>query len=271
MFGSKGYVEIQISSDIGNCRPVQQDNFFCMKKILRHDEIEHYDAVFCNKIPAIYAVCDGMGGESEGEVASYIAASSIEKVSIRKLKKKSDEDLVLFLRENLQKINNFVYKSRSTQDTVCGTTIALYYIDKRRICVANVGDSAVFLVRNGSISMMSELDNQAHRLYRMGILTEEQRWKDKRKRCLTQFLGMDDKKMLLSPHISVFHHKEAESIIGILCTDGVLDGLRQDDLMKIIASSKSTENCARRMIEVAKENGSKDNLTVLIIKFEKRR
>ena len=64
-----------------------------MRRILRHDEIEHYDAVFCNKIPAIYAVCDGMGGESEGEVASYIAASSIEKVSIRKLKKKSDEDL----------------------------------------------------------------------------------------------------------------------------------------------------------------------------------
>lgn len=268
MFGSKGYVEIQISSDIGNCRQIQQDNFFCMRKILRHDEIEHYDAVFCNKIPAIYAVCDGMGGESEGEVASYVAASSIAKVSVRKLRKMSDGDLVLFLRETLQKINNYVYKCR--KDTVCGTTIALYYVDRKRICIANVGDSAVFIVRLGRISMISELDNQAHRLYRMGILTEEQRWKDKRKRCLTQFLGMDEKKILLSPHISVFPHREDESI-GILCTDGVLDCLRQEDLMRILVSAKKNENCARRMIEEAKENGSKDNLTVLIIKFKRRR
>ena len=76
-------VHFSACSDVGVVRETNQDNLYVMQPVLTHDRLSHYEVCGDVPLPAVFAICDGMGGGRNGEDASYLAIRMIEQIDVQ--------------------------------------------------------------------------------------------------------------------------------------------------------------------------------------------
>ncbi|MBR0093501.1 MAG: serine/threonine-protein phosphatase, partial [Lachnospiraceae bacterium] len=204
-----------VRSDVGRVRENNEDNYyFC--GYIREDVTMLRSAAVCETeyTPTLYAVCDGMGGESHGEAASLIAVRHLHPYEYSGVKTGADSDL------------------QAANDEICGeikkrgcarmgTTLAALYLDKEMAVVCNIGDSRIYLLRHGLLTQLSTDHDEAASLVRMGMLTKEQARTDKRRHALTQYLGVPPEEMTLEPAFDEVRLLPGDRFL--LCSDGITD------------------------------------------------
>lgn len=206
----------------------------------------------------VFGVFDGLGGEAFGEVASYIAAKSLSEYK--------DNDI----KEYYLKTDKEIYKKiTSKRKTTAGTTAVILELDDKGFTCSNIGDSRCYIIRNGEIKQLSKVHTSLQVMIDAQILTLEQAIKNKFKNSLTQFLG-SYKEGGIEPFIENKQILENNDIF-LLCSDGLLEGLAEKDILHCIMSKKSLESMAEYLVNVAIKGKSKDNITLLLIKAEKER
>lgn len=143
-------IESSVVSHTGKIRQNNEDNFF-LNGIYRQEEL---DSTFAKtqKISSrrlVYAVCDGMGGEEYGEVASFCAVSSME------IFKEKEWSAALF-EEYLENVKADMVKRNSKLSAQnMGSTFALLYLEDNTAYIANMGDSRVYLYRHGRLVQLT--------------------------------------------------------------------------------------------------------------------
>lgn len=244
-------------SDVGRVRENNEDNYYLCGHF-REDVTELRSAATCDTtyVPTLYAVCDGMGGESHGETASLIAVRHLHPYFYRDVKSGAEAEIRAANTEICEEI-----KKRNCSRM--GTTLASLYIDEDKAVACNIGDSRIYLLRRELLTQLSTDHDEAAGLVRMGMLTKEQARTDKRRHVLTQYLGFPPEEMTLEPFF-----EEVSLLPGdrfLVCSDGVTDMLDDDRIAEILLREKEASQAADGLIEASLKAGGADNATVIVV------
>lgn len=212
----------------------------------------------------VYAVFDGMGGEAYGEEASLIAASVTHELHQRCVSFEN-VDTDRFIGNVVEVANERICaRMQELGSGRMGATMALIVVFNNTMRVYNVGDSRVYLHRNGTLSQISVDDSFAQRLYRMGMITREEAENHKDRNKLIQHLGIDKKEMIIQPHKSNnIPLRPGDKIL--ICSDGLTDMVTAPAINTHLMSAKPPEEICEELVCDALANGGKDNVSVIVV------
>lgn len=256
-------VQFSAATDVGRVRETNQDNLYVMQPVLAHDDLLHYMAHGEEKLPALFAVCDGMGGGQNGELAAWEAVQMIGQTQVEELPEKSDDEIEKFFCELCRRISDTVFRMYGNRGVLVGATATLLYLDDRRIFLINVGDSPGIRFAGSGLEVMTQPDNRANQMYLMGQISEEERWTHATKNQLTQYIGMNPQEVCISPHVCRMDYPK-EPTTYLICSDGLLDRNSFENLEHLFRKT-GIEQFSDVCVKQAMACGSRDNITAIAV------
>lgn len=257
-------IKFSCRSETGLVRKNNEDNFFCNGEILTQEKIS-LNGIAAS--PCVFAVCDGMGGEAHGELASLTAVKvlqeNLEKIKSAALSNNLDRAVQDFISE----ANNKICKIMRENSFRMGTTIALAVISNNFIRAYNIGDSRIYKFQDGILSQLSVDHTVAQQKIKMKLITKEQGKHDKSRHVLTRCLGIYEDEMILTPHI-ISPLPVNKNLKILLCSDGLTEMISDSEIQEILCVSKNISQASDALVETALKNGGHDNVTCLIISFQ---
>lgn len=235
------------------------------------------DAFSIQSSLGLYLVADGMGGHLAGEVASRVAVDIIGKSFRRWLETNIPEDELYGTPDaSLSRLGNYVLSSIRLANRIVfemathyeqyngmGTTIVLLVVSPGLIVAANVGDSRLYMVREGRIERMSKDHTIVSEHVEMGVMSEEEAAKSPLRHILTRNLGSSDN---VEPE--VFEIVPSGRDRFILCTDGLTDLANDEEILRITQTENDPELLCRGLVDLALQRGGHDNTTVVSVFLE---
>ncbi len=253
-------LEVSVVSGLGKIRSNNEDNVY-----FDGDYREEVDnpvfskkAVFNTEKPHYFAVCDGMGGLENGEIASQ---KSVEMLGGYVKNNSPDK-----IKRILVAINEKIFYLGSEMDSQLGSTIVISCFEGDKAIVANLGDSRAYMYRDGKIVQISEDHTNMQSLKKMkdelkiDIDLDRKMIDDG----LTQFLGVDPDEFEVEPFLTEIELKKND--IFILCSDGLTSMISDEDIQRIIADVSIDDDIAEALQNGAMDAGGKDNITICVIK-----
>lgn len=208
--------------------------------------------------PPLFAVADGLGGHSAGEVASSIAVETLQDSAPRRVDAKA---LARAVREANTAVIAAAEDGRGR--TGMGTTLTAAMIEGTHVVVAHVGDSRAYLLHLGELQQITEDHSMVADMVRRGTLTAEESRHHPNRSVITRALGSDPNLL-----VDAFEVEAAPGDRLLLCTDG-LTGMIEDDLIeKILAGSRTPQLAVERLIGYANDAGGQDNITAVVVDIE---
>jgi len=258
--GIKIIIESAAITHVGLVRSNNEDNYYVNGKFKRDNTIstEGYKDV-TPRSAYLYAVCDGMGGEDFGEIASMIAVATLARYQ--------DTDIRQTVMEYINKANDIICGQIEKNDGVRGgTTIAILYINGNKAISYNIGDTRVYLLRGEELYLLSEDHTEAERMVKMGLITSEEAKTHKSKHKLTQHLGIFPDELLIEPYVSVDVDIYKNDVF-LVCSDGLTDMVSDDEIRVILSMQDAdTVQIAKKLSATAQTYGGKDNSTVVVVR-----
>ncbi len=261
-------IKTAVCSSIGKKRKINQDNFY-MNGMLNEKTYSYLaESKLSSKKEQVLAVCDGMGGEKHGEVASYIAAKKLFDYTGKysNLFNRFEEHAIKYTESANKAICEYILQHENER---MGSTYALLCISPKvgEAVSANLGDSKIFYMHDKILKKISEDHNQAQTLVNMKMITEEEAREHPGKSKLTQHLGIFMEEMVLEPYISE-NILLSKGDIFIICSDGLTDMISDGDIIGILERRDSLIKRCKKLVKKAEENGGKDNITVILAEIK---
>ena len=204
-----------------------------------------------------FAVFDGMGGESCGEMASYIAAMHFDRLMKRRRSLWEVFHPEEYISRNLLEINGEICRYASEHKIrSMGTTAAVLFFDSKNVIWANLGDSRIYRFRRTGkgLSGKDPIERVSEDHANKGIFG--------RKGGLTQYLGLPEEEARIEPFL------QSASVDGrygyLLCSDGLTDLVNDQEIGRILQENDTPETAIREMKETVLANGGTDNTTIII-------
>lgn len=219
----------------------------------------------------LFAVADGMGGYEGGEVAAKLAVDALREFYQRN---RSEDDCTWpfgldpqrSLAENMLAVatklaNARVAAGRAGRLKAMGSTVATLVTEGDRAIIAHVGDSRVYRVRGGQLAALTRDHSLYEELRAMGSQVGD-RASFPHANVITRALGM-------SPAVKVDTRTEALAAgdVFVLCTDGLYDLVASPRVVTLVTEA-SPADAAARLVHEAYENGSKDNITAVVVRVD---
>lgn len=251
-------LKVSCCSHQGCVRGNNEDNFYVNGRI-RADlsKGESFTEQIENTGRVLFAICDGMGGESYGEQASLAAVSALE--TRDQMTAQQDAE------QNVRAANAGVLEIQEQFNcTTAGTTLTAMSIEDDNALVYNIGDSRIYLLRDNTLSRLTKDDTMANYLIETGTFTEEQTKGSPAEHMLTQYIGLGEYEGI-DPHISApFRLLDGDRFL--LCSDGLYD-MVSDEQMKELMMQETVEESGQQLLNTALQNGGADNTTVIVIEI----
>ena len=242
------------ATDIGRVRALNEDSF-----ALLPDQ-------------GLFVVCDGMGGEAAGEVASQLAVDTI----LTELEGASPDPAAAAaedgylprtsrLAEAVRRSNEFIY-DQAQKDTAAagmGTTVVGVWIADNVASLAHVGDSRVYLWREGELERLTTDHSLVEAQVQAGLITREEAQRSAEQNIVLRALGRE-------PQVEV-ELNEVPILTGnylLLCSDGLTRMVEDPAIADTIARVRDPRRICDVLIEDANRNGGADNITVIVVEVE---
>lgn len=210
-------------------------------------------------------IADGMGGMAQGEVASRLAVKTIleEPIPANLI---SAENRNQWLTDIIQKANDCVVKNVRNG----GTTLSLILAIDRELMIAHLGDSRIYIIRNGYICQLSEDHSLVAMLLANGEITYQESQNHPERSVLLKCLGT--KRKLDQNYIQnltrfgsdlsmILENRD----ILIICSDGIWDLVSSDELAEIFVHHQKLETAVNKTIDQVISRGATDNATILAL------
>ena len=241
----KLHFEIGNHSDVGRVRERNEDYF----------------GSFSGGFGNLLVVCDGMGGHKGGEIASRLAVETI-KNHFEKLPKEFNP--AEEIRNALEEANDSIITTaeRDTSLTDMGSTVVLVLFLNDLAYCANLGDSRIYLISDGSIRRFTKDHSLVQQMIDSNMITEEEAKNHPKKNVITKALGIDEN---LEPDIlEPLELKNNYKLV--LCTDGLTSTVAEDEILKTVEND-TPQNASQKLVDMANERGGTDNITVQVVSF----
>lgn len=213
------------------------------------------DAPIVSEKLRLYGVADGMGGHKGGEVASTSARDDL----LRELEGKTPS--VATLSGAIEEVNRQIYHQQEHDDalTGMGTTLSVLWMSDNFVYIGHVGDSRVYLLRDGEFKQMTLDHSLVEQLVREGVLTEEEAQNHPMRNIITRAIGTDE-----SVEVDVVVEERRKGDLWLACSDG-LHGLVDDRQMRDALRQYAPEKAADVLLKAALDAGGRDNVTLVIV------
>jgi len=222
----------------------------------------------------LYVVCDGMGGGNAGEVASMMAIESVHahlsaiRVDADSSPNIPDANLSLAthrLATAVRAANEAIHRASWANHAYAGmgTTIIAVLLSNDLLSIAHVGDSRLYLIRNGIIDPLTADHSWVAEQVRQGLLTEEEAERSPKRNIVTRALGVEHTVEVEVGEIPVRHGDRF-----LLCSDGLTRGVRPADILRTIEDTDDMSVTAERLLAMANDAGGDDNTTVLLLNMQ---
>lgn len=234
-----------LKSDKGNTRDTNQD----------------YLTFSTNKNGArIYILCDGMGGYKGGEVASLECSRFIEKQFVE-AKLENVDEAKKWLYETILQANKEIQSlaKKNSEFANMGTTIVCLLVTSEFRVYANVGDSRIYAYNHRELVQLSEDQTFANALLKAGYISQKEAKIHPKKNLLLCAIGTCD------DDLDVQINEASNKYNYLLCSDGLYNMIENKEILRIINSDEDINNRAQCLINVANQNGGRDNVSVILV------
>ena len=240
-------VKFGVKSDRGMIREINEDSY---------NIIAGYPGV-----PVSFIIADGMGGHNSGEIASKAAVDFVSNYILQFPGTLSNEENIAdSLAETMSKANARVYalSKEEKANSGMGTTLIVAIICNKKLFVGHIGDSRVYLIRNGKIKRITSDHSYIEELVRSGSLTRKEAEKHPKKNLITRALGCSDE-----IEIDTYTCEIKTNDIFMLCTDGLTNMLGEEEIMQVLEKTDDPGAACDELVAGANRNGGEDNITVI--------
>ena len=221
----------------------------------------------------LFVVCDGMGGEASGEVASRLAAETIvahcrdaeANPALPLVGERIDgvSEAANRLASALRLANRTAHQAAQQNEaqTGMGTTVVAVQVADERIAIAHVGDSRAYRLRNGELEPLTQDHSFIAEQVRRGLMTPEEASQSKLQNVLLRALGIEaDVEVEISEELLM----EGDSVL--LCSDGLTHELSDEQIAAALCDADEAQEAASRLVELANQAGGGDNITVIVLR-----
>jgi len=227
------------------------------------------DAAVADMDVGLVALADGMGGYNAGEVAAELAVSTVMKLvregSVNNVREQIDSDSGLMrqsitLRNSVARANKIIWQTSQSQAQCqgMGTTMVacLFYDD--RVSIAHVGDSRAYRLRNDRFEQLTMDHSLLQELMDRGFYSREEAQRSTNRNYVTRALGVES-----TVDVEIQEETVRTGDIYLLCSDGLTDMVEDEDIHLTISTfSANLQTVAEQLVELANDNGGRDNVTV---------
>ena len=244
-------IEYAYTCHIGKIRNNNEDNFWCCGDSLeaQNQGISHIRSGYMKQSEyPLLAVFDGMGGESCGEMAAFLAAEACGE-HFKTAKDGIRNDPEEFLNEICESMNQAICDyGRTNKINSMGTTAALLAFAEDAVYSCNLGDSRIYKSDREKFYQISQDHVLGRSLFG--------------KAPLTQYLGMEEENLQLEPSISRQEIKIGDRFL--LCSDGITDMLSDGEIADILSRDIPVAKTVEILVDRALKKGGRDNITVVL-------
>ena len=243
-------------TDVGQVRALNEDNL-----LLPVD------------VPLV-VVADGMGGHSAGEVASELAVKTVLEYFQRTAEEGAPTWPLRLPQIQLERdrmatavklANSQIHETGKADASKkgMGTTIEAMFFDQGRYYIGHVGDSRVYRMRAGKLTLLTEDHSLLNDYRRMREMSEAEVRAFPHKNVVVRALG-------LAEHVFVDVYVDQYEIgdVFLLCSDGLSDMLEDGEIQRVLAQHESLDTAAAALVQAANDAGGKDNITAALVRVE---
>ena len=232
---------------------------------------QNEDSMFLDDRMGLYVVADGMGGHNAGEVASKLVVETIQDY----IRQNQSEDLIVepvgrdanlskearLLLAGIQLSNRIVHQAALSNEAYrgMGSTVSAVYFTENTFIVANVGDSLIYLIRDGEIEQLAVPHTLIAEQTQRDPENAELLWSDF-KHVLTRAMGVDEKVKADISEVPVLKND-----ILIICSDGLTDKASAEEILELAYNRRSDKAC-KSLVDLANARGGDDNITAIVLK-----
>lgn len=245
-------VEVASQSDIGCVRLNNEDSF-------GYWEAEN-DKEFARK-GRLAVVADGMGGYEGGQEASRLAVETMIDV-YSSFDGEPKQSLIAGLQAAHEGIREYSFEHPELRGM--GTTCTAAAIVNSQLFFVHVGDTRLYLIRNGEIIRVTRDHSYVGRLVEAGMISAEQAEVHPQRNILTSAVGTN-------PDLAMDASEEPEALragdVLVICSDGLWGLVRDTEILNAV-KNKSAEQAGKDLIQLARDRGGPDNITVQILRLK---
>lgn len=234
-------------SNIGKFRETNEDSY-------SNVSIDNYD---------FFIVADGMGGHSDGELASSLASKSYTDF-IKNAKIDKYEDIADLQADAIKYSNEKVFEIAKEKDEKMGTTVVCLCIDyiKNIYHISHIGDSRLYLYRNDELEQVTKDHSLVNELIDSGALKEDEAENFINKNAITRAVGISQE---VKSDYKTIEIKDDDIIL--IATDGLFNELKVNSIISVIKENEDVYDISSSLIDAANASGGHDNITVTTIKM----
>jgi serine/threonine protein phosphatase PrpC/CRP-like cAMP-binding protein len=247
-------IRFYAATDVGRLRDHNEDNYLVDKKL------------------SLFVVADGMGGHAAGEVASALAV----RIMHEELKKEATaiedaapltrgtKQILVLLEQAVQKACARIHEEAKADANKrgMGTTLSALLIAGSHGFIAHVGDSRIYLLRDGRIQQVTEDHTVYNELVKRGKLTKDQIEKVAQKNAITRAVGVYERVEVDTLFIEVLPGDQF-----LLASDGLHGYIAHTAELEPYFDEENGQTAADGLVELANKKGGKDNITALLVRL----
>lgn len=233
-------------SDIGYHRKKNQDSYCC---------------VYNQNQDFLVLVCDGIGGNKAGEVASAEVVRYFQEVFSKNYGFLNLLEARHYFREHIQKVNSHIARLSNSNNEYegMGTTLTGLFFCEFGTLILNIGDSRCYGISNHKMTILTEDDSLVAEMLRMGEITIEESLTHPKRHFLTKALG-------IWPQIDVRIDEAEKFDWYLVCSDGLHGYVSEEEMLLLIDDENlSLTEKAEKLKEAALQKGGYDNITFVLL------
>lgn len=242
---------------------------------LKRDHNE--DSYLCNEAAGLFAVADGMGGHLGGERASHLAVEILEREIEPRAEelRKPDPDagktgasarsgpnqVALALREATRHAGAAIHAEAEANPELSGmgTTLTAAFFHGDEVTVCHVGDSRVYLFRDGTARLLTEDHSWIQEQIRAGLVLPEDAIVARFRNIITRSVGFEP---TVEPDLLTFPVEAGDCYV--ICSDGLSNYLDEKDFAEVLSGSFYAE-AGPVLVDLANQRGGDDNITCVVV------
>jgi serine/threonine protein phosphatase PrpC len=255
-------------TDAGRFRTNNEDAFlglqFDAQEVFR---LGKFGAASSEKSDFAFAVCDGMGGAKAGEFASNIAVEKITRLLPRTFRKHADHEKknAAVLEELFRQIHRALVYLGGSYEEIEGmqTTMSLGWFSPGKMFFGHIGDSRIYHLpaKTNDIRQLTADDTHVGWLFRTGQINEREARTHPRRNVLQKALGGANQ--FVNPQVGTVACARGD--IFLFCSDGLVDGLYDHELVELLRTEAS-DDLAKKLVDASVKNSGRDNTTALVVR-----
>ncbi|MBE2221537.1 MAG: serine/threonine-protein phosphatase [Anaerolineae bacterium] len=207
---------------------------------------------------ALYIVADGVGGQEHGGIAARMAVAVLSDAFYRA--REQGQDIPQALKIGISEANQAVFDEAQLSGLRMGATVVTAVHHEGILYIAHVGDSRAYLISGQKLKPLTRDDSLVQKQLDAGVITPAEAAQHQFRNLVTQVLGnrIDIEIHLAEPQ----PFAEADTLL--LCTDGLSGVVAPEAIYDIVANHSATK-AAEKLVKAAKEAGSQDNITAVVV------